>query len=87
MKYQIDYYNIEFGAHILASPIYTNSEYVEVDSEKKLHEYILKQKDLYGRKFKKSPDRFMGYDFISNSGGVKYKKYKEPKSPKFKKLK
>ncbi len=86
MKYQIDYYNLEFGAHIFSVPQYTNSEHVEVDSEEKLFDYISTKKDLYGGIFKKDDTKFMGFDFISNSGGVKVKKYEELVPLKFKNI-
>lgn len=86
MKIIISYHSIPHDGHIFATPVFTHSEAVEVESEEKLEEYILKQTDAYGGHFKKSKDKFYGYDYISKSGGVKIKKYSRPEAPKFKKI-
>lgn len=39
----------------------------------------MSKKDGHGGNYRKSTDKFMGYDYISNSGGIKIKPYEEPK--------
>jgi len=81
MLIEIDYYDIEYGAHIFATPSYTRTEIVDVENFDKLKKYIESQKDLHGCKFKKTKNKEdnFGYDYISNQGGVKIKKYKKKK--------
>jgi hypothetical protein len=88
MKYTIDYYWIDYGAHLFATPTYQKSENVECSSEENLRKYIESQKDAYGGFYKKNKKKFMGYDYISSQGGVKVRRYEEPKfkKPTFKKI-
>jgi len=80
MKIRIEYHSIEYGAHIFATPQFTHSEIVEANGldDPKLIEYITSKKDLYGCNFKIKDKPFMGFDYISNQGGVKVSVYKEP---------
>ena len=80
MKILVKYYNIDNGASIFAVPQFTHSEVVEVDglNDPKLIEYITNKKDFHGCNFKKKDKPFMGFDYVSNQGGVKVSLYKEP---------
>ena len=86
MKYVIDYYWMDYGAHMFSTPTYQTSEYVNCENNEVLQSYIESQKDAYGGSYEKSEDRFMGFDYISNQGGVKVREYEEIKieTPNFK---
>lgn len=86
-KFKVDYHGIPYGAGLFATPVYERSEFIDAANLGDLDKYILSQKDSYGNKFKK--DKSFGYDYISNSGGVKVSLYNPPvfKEPKFKKIK
>ena len=79
MKIKIKYYYIK-SDHILATPEYDHKEIVEVANQEDLDNYIFKQKDDYGNKFKKKTS--YGFDYISHQGGIKIKIY----NPKIKKI-
>jgi hypothetical protein len=85
MKYIIEYYSIGYGASMFATPDYTHEEYLDTNTyvesinSKKLKDYIESKKDRYGNYFKKCKKKTMGFDYISNQGGVKVKEYKAPK--------
>jgi len=75
---KVSYHSIENGAGIFASPSYTHNELVETENgltDEMLINYIESKSDEYGNKFKKSKDTFMGFDYISNAGGVKVELY------------
>lgn len=80
MRKLIKYYSIEYGAPLFSIPKFTNSEIVEVNSEKELQKYIESKKDEYGRFFKKK--KSFGFDYISTNGGIKVENYKSPKIKK-----
>lgn len=88
MKKIIEYYSI-LSDHVFATPEYTHSELVEVDTEEELQKYIESKKDRYGGSFKKKDKDFMDYQYTSHSGGVKVRDYNPPKFKKIssKKLK
>jgi len=81
MKYEIRYHEI-MSDHILAVPEFSRKEVVEADTQRDLRKYIEKQKDGWGNPFKKSKDKFAGFDYISRAGGIKVKVYKPPKVKK-----
>ncbi len=84
MKYEIRYHEI-MSDHILAVPEFVRKEVVEAPSLAKLDKYIKSKKDDYGHPFRKasaSDKRLFGFDYISKSGAVKYKRYKPPKVKK-----
>ena len=78
MKVRINYHSISYGAHVFATPDFTNSEIVEVSSlnDEKLKNYIESKKDDYGHPFKK--EEIFGFDYTSHAGGVKVEIYNEP---------
>jgi len=80
MKVLISYHNIDNGAHMFATPEYTNSEIVEVESleDKKLQDYIESKKDFHSSYFKKKDTPFMGFQYTSSQGGVTVEEYIEP---------
>lgn len=73
-RYKINYHSIQ-SDHILATPEFTHSEIVEVDSDEKLQEYIESKTDGYDNHFKKEDKPFFGFDYISRTGGVKVEEY------------
>jgi hypothetical protein len=81
MKVKIMYHSIDGGGSIFATPDFTHSEIVEVDSmdDVKLQNHIESKKDDWGNHFKKREgELFMGYHYASHQGGVKIEEYKEP---------
>lgn len=88
MKYVISYYSIEYGAHIFATPSFTNSELVE-GTKKQVEERILSKVDAYDNSFKratKEEEKMFGYKFTSHTGAATYEKYVKPTEPKVIKL-
>ena len=81
MKILISYHSIGYGANLFATPEFTHSEIVEAKGldDPKLIDYICNQKDLYDCKFEKKDKPFMGFDYVSNQGGVKVSLYNESK--------
>ena len=73
--FKIEYHLIQSN-HILAIPEFSSEEFVNVDSEEKLQEYIESQKDSYGNSYTKNES--FGFQYISHAGGVKVREYKKP---------
>ncbi len=89
MKFKVHYYDIDNGAHIFATPSYTRTEYIEADTTDMLHEYISKQRDLHGCKFKLNAVKSgVGdqYDYISGQGALRFEPYEPPVKPEFTKV-
>ncbi len=83
MKIKISYCSIK-SARVLAMPELTHSEIVEAKGfdDPKLVNYITSQKDWYGHKFKKDSKKTFGFNYISNTGGVRVERYREPRTKK-----
>lgn len=83
MIVKIKYHEI-MSDHILATPQFDRSELVECDGldDPKLISYIESKKDHYSNNFKKSKDKFLGFDYISHAGGVKVEEYVHPEIKK-----
>lgn len=81
MIVKINYYDIKSN-HIFARPEFTKSELVECNGfdDEKLISYIESKKDSYGNNFEKG--KILGFDYISNAGGVKVKQYVYPEIKK-----
>jgi hypothetical protein len=77
MKYIVKYFYIKTD-HPLSIPQFNHREMIEVNSIKELDKYIKTKKDQYGNSFSKSKDKFLGFDYTSNAGGIKVIEYKEP---------
>lgn len=89
MKIKITYCNIEQSSGIFAIPTPTNHEIVEADdlNDSALIKYIQSKTDDAGNAFKKADahsKKFLGFDYISNQGGVKVEVYTSPKVKKIK---
>lgn len=50
-------------------PEYTNSEFVEFNTDEELSDYIDSLTDGYKHKYRKS-ESFKGYDYVSNAGAL-----------------
>ena len=74
VKYEIRYYLIK-SDHFLAIPEFSHKEIVKT-TFKNLQKYIESKKDAYCNHYKKK--KSFGFDYVSNTGGVKVKLYKEP---------
>ena len=79
MKIKIKYHEIK-SDHIMATPEYDRKEFIECDGldDPKLISYIETKKDWYGHYFKLSKKKTLGFNYISNRGGVKVEEYIEP---------
>ncbi len=77
-RFEVTYCTIQ-ADHIFATPEPTHSEIIEVAEWARLVKHVEGQKDLYGHKFKYSPDHKYGYWFTSHAGGVKIRPHRSPK--------
>jgi len=85
MKFEVKHYDI-VDNHILATPKYTKTSFIEAKGLKEVCEYLETQTDMWGHTYKMSNDRFMGFDMISNQGAVKIETYAEYELPEFRKI-
>jgi hypothetical protein len=83
MRYLVNYHSVQ-SDHILATPSYHSSEFVETDSVVKLTEHISNQTDMWGHPYRLN-ENFGNpncvsriYQYISNQGGVIVDEYNEP---------
>lgn len=76
-KFEIEYYELPYGAGIFAVPKYFSSEFVDADSKKEVENYLLTKKDLSGGEYKKadkSNKKIFGFDYTSHAGAANIKK-------------
>ena len=85
MKFRVDHYDI-IDEHILATPKYTRTSFIEANGMKEVCKYLETQKDAWGHTYRMSNDRFMDFDMISNAGAVKIETYAEYEVSEFKKI-
>jgi hypothetical protein len=83
MKYTVEYYSV-LGDHIFSRPEFTSQEYVTVESQEQLDQYIETKTDMWGHPYKvnlnyqNEESVSAKYNYISNQGGAIVRTYTEP---------